>query len=99
MPFLPKPKPRASSARAHKDKRYQSRTWRKHRDAFIRCNPLCVECGDVASVCDHIVPMRLSPHSDFYALSNHQAMCTTCHARKSSHEARTPIQYDKPQRG
>lgn len=67
------------------DKRYWSRTWKKARNAFIRENPTCATCGQLAAVVDHIEPARLGTH-DFYDTSNWQALCTHCHAVKSGKE-------------
>jgi 5-methylcytosine-specific restriction protein A len=72
--------------RAEKDPRYNGRTWRKHRAAFLATHPLCVQCGDVASVVDHITPMRLVPSQDFYDAANHQPLCASCHNSKSASE-------------
>jgi len=62
--------------------------WRKYRTAFLKQNPLCVECeakGKVkaATVVDHIVPHRGDKRL-FDDPNNHQALCERCHNSKSA---------------
>ena len=74
------------SERTYKEPRYNTRRWRKARLAFIKNNPLCVVCNKLATVVDHIKPVRLG--GEFWNSENWQSMCATCHNRKSGNEAR-----------
>jgi len=90
MPETPRRK--AMHERRHTETRYNTTQWRKYRRAFLSRNPLCVECGRVAEVVDHITPMRLG--GDFWSPDNHQALCAPCHNSKSGREAHKPMSYD-----
>lgn len=64
--------------------------WEKYRKNFLMQNPLCVDClkegtYTPANVVDHIIPHKGS-RAIFWDESNHQAMCTTCHNRKTASE-------------
>ena len=86
MPSMPDPpKRKAMHARRHKEPRYNSTKWRKYRRAFLALSPLCVECGRIAEVVDHIKPVRLG--GDFWQPLNHQALCHRCHNSKSGKES------------
>jgi 5-methylcytosine-specific restriction protein A len=92
MPTIPRkqtPDPRrrkASERRETKqDRRYWSQAWRKARAAYLGHHPVCVDCGRLANVVDHITPVRLG--GEFWDSSNWQPMCTPCHNRKSGKEA------------
>jgi 5-methylcytosine-specific restriction protein A len=66
---------------------YGSR-WRAARSAFLRNNPLCVECQKkgilkAATVVDHIVPHK-GDQGLFWDQSNWQALCAHCHSRKTA---------------
>ena len=89
MPDGPKRKP--MQARRHKEKRYNTTRWRNYRRTFLALSPLCVECGNVAEVVDHITPVRLG--GAFWEPSNHAGMCHACHNAKSGREARIPHSY------
>jgi len=92
MPSMPDPKPRKQmNERRHKEPRYNSSTWRKYRRAFLGEHPLCVECGKVAEVVDHIKPVRLG--GDFWQPLNHQPLCHRCHNSKSGKESHKPQSY------
>lgn len=65
---------------------YDSR-WRKSRKRFLNANPLCVECLKVdrlveATVVDHIIPHR-GDKKLFCDENNWQALCKSCHDRKT----------------
>jgi len=65
---------------------YDSR-WRKARKRFLKANPLCVECLKAdklveAAVVDHIIPHR-GDKKIFWDESNWQALCKSCHDRKT----------------
>ena len=93
MPSMPSPRKRAPmSSRRHIEPRYNSTRWRKYRRAFLAEHPLCVQCGSIAEVVDHIKPVRLG--GDFWQPLNHQAMCHSCHNSKSGRESHTPLSYD-----
>ncbi|MFA5866900.1 MAG: HNH endonuclease [Actinomycetota bacterium] len=64
---------------------YGSR-WQRYRRWYLRHNPICVRCEHPATVVDHIIPFR--PGDAFYDPTNHQALCTTCHNRKTATEDR-----------
>lgn len=93
MPNVPKRKQRPwlqgqqqhSRERLVRNKFYQSRQWRTLRGMFIKQHPLCIECGNVGAVVDHIVPIREGGES--LAWDNLQTMCHRCHNVKSGKEA------------
>lgn len=92
MPRMPEtPKRKKMHERRHKEARYNTTQWRKYRRAFLAEHPLCVECGRVAEVVDHITPVRLG--GDFWQPLNHQAMCHRCHNSKSGRESHTPVAH------
>lgn len=65
---------------------YHSREWRHLRQNFLIWHPFCEECwknGKLtkASIVDHIVPIKQGgPALDE---NNLQALCVSCHSRKS----------------
>jgi len=92
MPRMPDPTPRKPMhARRHQEARYNTTKWRKYRRVFLSRNPLCVECGAIATVVDHIKPVRLG--GEFWQPSNHAAMCARCHNSKSGRESHHPVAY------
>jgi 5-methylcytosine-specific restriction protein A len=46
-----------------------------------------VLCGDLATDVDHVVPHR-GDRQLFWDTSNHQALCHSCHSRKTGKEKR-----------
>lgn len=100
MPTIPRkqtPNPNRKKQERNypQDKRYWSPQWRKLRATFIKKNPLCVDCGKLASVVDHIHSVRQG--GSFYDMDNLQAMCHRCHNAKSGREAHQ--KSENPQRG
>ena len=89
MPETPRRKP--MNARRHKEPRYNTTQWRRYRKAYLGEHPLCVMCKAIATVVDHITPVRLG--GDFWWPGNHQAMCSSCHNSKSGRESHTPNTY------
>ena len=74
------------------DTYYQSPAWRKLRGAYAKVHKLCADpYGDharaglqvVMSVVDHIVPRKFGGKDNW---DNLQALCRSCHARKSIEE-------------
>ena len=71
---------------------YGARRWKRYRKAFLAENPLCAEClrhGETipADTVDHIVPVTGPDDPTFWDRSNHQALCRSCHSRKTRREA------------
>ena len=69
---------------------YQSRQWRVVRAAFLREHPLCGLCSArggliPARVVDHVVPVK--DGGARYLASNLQALCVSCHNRKTARES------------
>ena len=63
---------------------YNSRDWRKLRAYILAGEPLCRECTAVATVVDHIKPIRLGGSK--WSHENLQPMCASCHNKKSRSE-------------
>jgi 5-methylcytosine-specific restriction protein A len=66
---------------------YQSKEWRRVRNAFIAANPKCVQCGGPSNIADHIV--RIKDGGDPLNWSNLQAMCSRCHNKKDNNAWRS----------
>ncbi len=71
---------------AHK-KGYTSR-WQRYRLSFLKRNPLCVKCLEFghttqATDVDHIEPITGPKDPMFWKRENHQALCSSCHGRKT----------------
>ena len=69
---------------------YNSWTWRKVSKLFLKENPLCLHCqangiDTPAKVTDHITPINKG--GDKFNENNFQALCESCHNKKSSSEA------------
>ena len=60
-------------------------TWRKLRRMVLNRNPLCAECGAIATEVDHIVPRKNGGEN---VDSNLRALCKPCHSRKTMRETR-----------
>jgi 5-methylcytosine-specific restriction protein A len=94
MPNVPKrnKRPWLTGERTHSKERlirnkfYQTTRWRKLRAMFIKEFPLCVECGNVGQVVDHILPIKDGGHALDW--ENLQTMCHRCHNVKSAKEGR-----------
>ncbi|EFB6644566.1 TPA: HNH endonuclease signature motif containing protein, partial [Escherichia coli] len=83
---------RAEDARrGHRRARGYSRQWDKYRALYLSKNPLCVRClakgiYTPALVVDHIIPINGGGDVLFWPEWNHQALCQTCHNRKTTRE-------------
>lgn len=65
--------------------------WQRYRAIYLKEHPLCVECykkGDItpASEIDHIQPISHKNDPLFWNPTNHQALCKSCHSRKTMKE-------------
>lgn len=57
--------------------------WRRVRAAHLARHPMCVICGERATLVDHIESIRKAPHRRLDP-TNFQSMCARCHGRKSA---------------
>lgn len=57
--------------------------WQRLSAEFLRRRPVCVTCGQPATVTDHIVPHRGNERLRLEPL-NWQPLCRSCHARKTA---------------
>jgi len=63
---------------------YGSR-WQRYSRLFLRAHPICATegCGRPSEHTDHEIPV-CGPHDPlFWDESNHQALCQSCHSRKT----------------
>ena len=65
--------------------------WQKYRKQFLIDNPLCVKCLEEgksvpATNVDHIEPVSGPDDPLFWDEDNHQALCHSCHSRKTARE-------------
>jgi 5-methylcytosine-specific restriction protein A len=58
--------------------------WDKFRAWYVSLHPMCAHCGRGASEVDHITP--LSKGGTHYDPDNSQALCKSCHSRKTNAE-------------
>ena len=76
-------------------KRGYGSKWQRVSKAYLRTHPLCVKClaqGKfvTATVVDHIVPHR-GDHYLMWSESNWQALCKSCHDKKTGQEDSRPV--------
>lgn len=71
--------------RGNAAKRGYGNQWRKARVGYLGQHPICVRCGDIATVVDHIIPHK-GDMNLFWSVSNWQSLCKTCHDRKTVKE-------------
>lgn len=64
---------------------YNNNRWRNARSIFLRNNPLCVMCGQPATVVDHSIPHR-GNEEIFWDQSQLQSLCSSCHGIKTCQE-------------
>lgn len=75
---------RREAPRLSRSQRGYTRRWYRVRARYLRTHPLCVRCGAVADVVDHILPMARG--GEQYHTDNLQPLCTVCHNRKTATE-------------
>lgn len=56
-------------------------TWEKARKEYLIRKPVCIMCGAIAKVVDHIKPHKGDLVS-FWDKSNWQSLCSNCHNSK-----------------
>lgn len=69
------------------NKMYDNARWKKARVTYLNHNPLCVEClregrTEPATTVDHIKDHN-NDWDIFFDTSNWQALCTSCHSKKT----------------
>jgi len=74
---------RTTPKRTGYSQRIYDHRWRRLRAAFLREHPLCVECGALANVVDHVTPHR-GDERLMWAEDNLQPMCDRCHRVKTA---------------
>lgn len=58
-------------------------TWRELRAQWLALHPDCVDCGDPATLVDHIISIRKAPQRRLDP-TNFASMCGPCHGRKTA---------------
>lgn len=76
--------------RASASRRGYDASWRRYRKVFLSQHYLCEECKKngrvtLATVVDHIQPHKGDKRL-FWDEGNHQALCESCHNRKTAQE-------------
>ncbi|TDX31156.1 HNH endonuclease signature motif containing protein [Rhodovulum visakhapatnamense] len=71
-------------------KLYASPAWKTARAAFLEVHPLCADCAGLglvtpATEVDHIARHE-GDRARFWDRSNWQALCKSCHSRKTARE-------------
>lgn len=83
----------APAKRPNANARGYTHRWQQYAAGFLRRHPLCIECHasgriKAAKVVDHVIPHR-GDDGLFWSERNHQALCLSCHGRKSAKERLT----------
>lgn len=65
---------------------YNSKRWKMTRRRVLFEQPLC-PCGNLATDVDHI--LSIEEGGDPWNQANLQALCASCHSRKTNQEVRT----------
>jgi len=81
----------ADRERPNAARRGYGRRWREYVSRYRRDHPLCVLCLaeehlEPTACVDHIVPVSGPDDPLFWDEANHEALCRTCHARKTARE-------------
>jgi 5-methylcytosine-specific restriction protein A len=76
------------AAQRRSDPFYHTARWRRFSAWFLGLHPLCAVCDrdgrcEPATVTDHITPRRQLPQEQWLDESACQALCASCHARKT----------------
>lgn len=93
MPERPHKEKQTRRARWHG---YGTTRWRKLRKLTLALEPLCRECKSIATVLDHIKPVR--DGGEPFDAANLQPLCAACHNSKSGKESHAPRTYGPQQR-
>lgn len=66
---------------------YHSARWKREKKVFLESHYWCVWCGAKADTVDHIKAHK-GNETLFWDVTNWQAMCHSCHSKKSMQERR-----------
>lgn len=67
---------------------YQSHKWRGAAHAYLKAHDTCVRCGEPSTIVDHRLGHSGDWLSRFWNRSFWQALCASCHSRKTMTEER-----------
>lgn len=62
---------------------YKTTEWQAYRLRFLEINPRCYNCGEHATVVDHLTP-HLGDEKLFRQLDNHIPLCESCHNKATA---------------
>jgi 5-methylcytosine-specific restriction protein A len=69
---------------------YSNPQWVAASKRYLKRNPLCVDCGELGAIVPARVTDHIEPHKGdvnlFWRRSNWQALCCSCHNRKTARE-------------
>lgn len=69
---------------------YALKAWKHGRLRFLKRNPLCADCAELGGVVEATEVDHIEPHKGnrrlFFLHSNWQALCKSCHSRKTAGE-------------
>lgn len=82
------------SNRETSHKRGYGANWQRMRAIYLKANPVCIRCGAPSRAVDHVTPHR-GDYRLYYDTANWQAMCLSCHARKTNLERRDGNQTER----
>ena len=76
---------------------YNTSAWRRLRKSVLAASPLCVRCTQHGLVVratdvDHVIAHK-GDRGLFYARSNLQTLCKSCHSWKTNRSKHTPVSY------
>jgi len=82
---------RKHDRRPSSGRRGYGRRWQTYSRGYLARNPLCVICARngitrASEATDHIKPVTGPDDPLFWPESNHQALCWSCHSRKTATE-------------
>lgn len=83
-------KKKIEETRPNRIERGYDQKWVNYSKQYLKVNPFCVRCLEdgvytPSAVTDHIIPHRQDKDL-FWDISNHQALCKSCHDRKTAKE-------------
>ena len=72
--------------RGSSNSRGYTHRWRRYSERFREANPYCmtVGCFALSQEVDHKIPVNGSDDPLFWDVGNHQALCKSCHSRKTA---------------